>query len=209
MKQLFIAAVALILIAAPLSAEARGHYHKHWNRSERSTPKPPVPVPTIPPATTLVTPQSGEVTLLAYTTGYSWYDNTPAGSAEISHPIIHQSAGGIGTYNDPVTLAVGHSLIGGKDILDYPAGTKFYLPFLKKYVIVEDTCGDGNNPQAGPCHTGYQGNVWLDVYVGKGSSKASSDNCMNVITAVHQVIQNPASTYPVVTGDIAANCTQF
>lgn len=110
-----------------------------------------------------------------------------------------------------MTVAVGHSIINGQDILDYPKGTKFYMPYLRKYFIVEDSCGDGSKPQNGPCHIGYPSGAtsWLDVYVGKGSSNSSADNCMNQITNIHQVIQNPAANYPVVTGEIAANCTRY
>lgn len=43
-----------------------------------------------------------------FVTAYTWYDNTPAGSHEISHPVLHGAASGTGTYEDPVTIAVGH-----------------------------------------------------------------------------------------------------
>lgn len=172
--------------------------------SPQEAPKPETPSPT-PPLPT----NASEKQINAYVTGYSYWDNTPPGSADISHPVIHGSAGGTGTFADPITLAVGHSITNGKDTLDYPAGTKFYLPFLHKYVIVEDSCGDGSSPQNGPCHTGYQGNAWIDVYVGKGSSSKSADTCMDKLTDVHSVIINPVSTYPVVTGEIASNCTLY
>ena len=144
--------------------------------------------------------------LSAYVTGYSYWDNTPAGSAQISNPVIHQTAGGTGTYADPITLAVGHSIINGKDILDYPAGTKFYFPYLEKYAIVEDTCGDGSTPQNGPCHTGYQGHVWVDLYVdGANVSQSVSNTCMDNITDIHNIIENPASTYTVLTGSVTGS----
>jgi hypothetical protein len=107
------------------------------------------------PAPVPVVTATGEVFIQAYTTGYDYWDNTPAGSAIISDPILHKRAGGTGTYADPITLAVGHSIIGGKDILDYPAGTKFYIPNLRRYFIVEDTCGDGPSPQTEECHIGF------------------------------------------------------
>ena len=151
------------------------------------------------------------MTLSAYVTGYSYWDNTPAGSSQISNPVIHKTAGGTGTYSDPITLAVGHSIINGKDILDYPAGTKFYLPYLKKYTIVEDTCGDGSTPQNGPCHTGYQGHVWIDLYVdGSNVSSAVANACMDNITDVHSIIENPGANYPVVVGSVTgSNCKTF
>jgi hypothetical protein len=147
----------------------------------------------------------------AYITGYSYWDNTPPGSGDISNPVLHDNAGGTGTYADPITLAVGHSIVGGKDILDYPEGTKFYLPYLKKYAIVEDTCGDGRTPQNGPCHTGYQGHAWLDLYVGgQGASRSSSDSCMSRLTGVHSVIKDPAANYPVSAGSLTeAGCKTY
>jgi hypothetical protein len=63
-----------------------------------------------------VTPAASEIRFVAYTTGYGYPDNTPAGNA-ISNPIIHSGAGGTGTYADPITLAVGHSITNGKILL--------------------------------------------------------------------------------------------
>jgi hypothetical protein len=156
-----------------------------------------------------------EKRLTAYTTAYDIFDNTPAGSAEISNPVIHKKAGGTGTYANPVTLAVGHSLATGKDVLDYPAGSRFYLPDLRKYAIVEDTCGDGKTPQNRPCHRlDTPGNkapkgaaVWVDVWIGgQGSTTRQGDACMSKVTdgngAVHTIIQHPRSTYRVVPGPV-------
>ena len=148
------------------------------------------------------TSPSNETSFTAYITGYGWPDNTPP-SAEISNSVIHSQAGGTGTYADPITIAVGHSIVSGKDILDYPAGTKFYIPALRRYFIVEDTCGDGSQPQNGPCHTGYQDHVWLDAWVG-GQSQNSSRvlSCEDAITDFHKIIENPASNYAVVSGPV-------
>lgn len=162
----------------------------------------PTPAPSPTPTPPLSTPVPGDKVITAYTTGYGWPDNTPP-SAEISDGVIHSSAGGTGTYADPITVAVGHSIIGSKDILDYPKGTKFYFPFLLKYGIVEDTCGDGGAPQNGPCHTGYKGNPWIDLWVGGTNQSASGTlACEDAITDIHQVILNPVSTYPVKVGPV-------
>ncbi len=169
------------------------------------TPPPPpvtIPPPPPPPAATTTPPATGEIRFTAYTTGYGWPDNTPPGS-DISDPVLHQVAGGTGTYGDPITVAVGHTISLGKDTLDYPKGTKFYIPNLRRYFIVEDTCGDGNTPQNGPCHTGYQGHAWLDVWVGGvGASSSSVLSCEDTITDLHLVIQNPASSYAVTQGPV-------
>lgn len=171
----------------------------------------PTPTPTGTPTPT-PTATSSEIRKQAFVTGYSYWDNTPPGSATISHPVIHQVAAGTGTYADPITVAVGHTKTGSQDILDFPAGTRFYVPNLRRYFIVEDSCGDGATPQNGPCHTGYPSGAayWIDVWVGGGGqSSDASDSCMNAITDIHLVIQNPANNYKVVPGEITANCSQY
>jgi hypothetical protein len=147
----------------------------------------------------------------AYITGYAYWDNTPPGSAEISKPVVHRRAGGTGTYIDPVTIAVGHKIEGGRQTLDFPAGTVFYIEKLRKYAIVEDVCGDGNRPQDGPCHAGYHGHPWLDVYIGGASSTASATAaCARRITALQSIVLNPRADYPVHAGEIASSgCRVF
>ena len=154
---------------------------------------------------------SQEVRFEAFLTGYSYWDNTPPGSAAIAHPVVHQRAGGTGTYDDPITLAVGHRIDGFNRSIDYPVGTRFYFQALRKYAIVEDLCGDGNRPQDGPCHTGRNGRPWLDLYVdGKDNPRQASETCMNRLTRFHTVIQNPAPSYPVVAGALTeSGCKVF
>lgn len=50
--------------------------------------------------------------MTVFLTGYSYWDNTPPASAIIGRPVIHTIAAGIGTYDDPVTLAVGWRIDG-------------------------------------------------------------------------------------------------
>lgn len=155
-------------------------------------------------------PRGGETAFQIYLTGYSYWDNTPPGSAEISKPVIHRKAGGKGTYNDPITLAVGHTIIGRRQTLDYPAGTRFYLQSLQKYAIVEDVCGDGNRPQDGPCHTGRNGLPWMDIYVdGSRSPSSTATECARRITSVQTIIMNPARNYPVVSGPLTESGCQL
>lgn len=147
-----------------------------------------------------------EQTMNVFLTGYSYWDNTPRGSAQIARPVIHRSAGGTGTYADPITLAVGHVKRGSRSTMDYPAGTRFYIQNLKKYAIVEDLCGDGNAPQNGPCHSGYQGYDWIDIYVGgRSTGESHSDACMNSITGIQTVILNPQPGYEVLPGEISTS----
>jgi len=146
-----------------------------------------------------------ETTWTAYVTGYTYYDNTPPGSAAISHPVIHTRAGGVGTYNDPITVAVGHSLATGRDVLDFAAGTRFYMPYLQRYFMVEDTCGDGARPENGACHV-HPANVtaWLDIWVdGQGGSENSATDCAEAITGNRRVVLNPTRDYPVVSGAVS------
>ena len=126
-------------------------------------------------------------------TGYSYQDNTPAGSATVSHPILHKVAGGTGTYADPITVAV-----PGKGSGIWKAGSRFYLPSVKRYVIVEDT-------GASPAPSGDAGHLdmWVD---GQGGSKAESDKCMDQITTqTAKAIYSPPANLPVQAGSITKN----
>jgi hypothetical protein len=170
----------------------------------------PVLVAAPPPAAT-VTAHAVRSRARVYVTGYTWFDNTPRGSARISDPVLHRSAGGTGTYADPVTLAVGHVVSGGRDVLDLRAGTRVYLPHLHRYGIVEDTCGDGPRPQDRPCHDLRQAPrgavLWLDVYVG-GSARDSEHAvaaCAGKVTdgdgrRLRTVVVDPPPGYPVHAG---------
>ena len=145
-------------------------------------------------------------------TGYSSYDNTPRGSSQTYLDGHSGKAGGNGTYENPTTLAVGHSIVNGKDKPDFPYGTKFYVPSLKKYFSAQDTCGDGDTPQNGPCHsleTADDGaTLWLDLYVGPSSSSAV-EKCEEEITGLKTVVQNPAPNLEVVKGNVYPDCTQY
>jgi hypothetical protein len=168
----------------------------------KPTPKPATaPKPKPKPTTTTTKPKpaaqpratqgsGSEVRISgAYVTGYSWYDNNPPGSAAISNPVIHQQAGGTGSFADPITVAI--------NVPQFPWGTKFYIPNVRAYFIAEDTIG---NSPGSPPH--------LDLWVGgKTSSQSSANSCMNKITGNYLVIRNPASNYAVVSGPLSANNT--
>jgi hypothetical protein len=68
---------------------------------------------------------------------FDWSDNSPAGN-EIAYPrsggypTLHEFASGTGTHADPITF--------GGDSTVFPPGTIVYVPFLEKYVILEDEC---------------------------------------------------------------------
>ncbi len=152
----------------------------------------------------IVRVSTAERSFTAYITGYSYWDNTPPGSAAIARPVIHRKAGGKGTYSDPITIAVGYRLVGSKARLDFPAGTRFYLPHLRRYAIVEDICGDGPNPDVTGCARGNGGHPWLDIYVDGSRVGAEAANaCMYRLTGFHEIVMNPAKNYPVAAGPIA------
>ena len=115
-------------------------------------------------------------------TGYSWFDNTPPGSSEVANPIVHQKAGGVGSYADPITVAVANG--------SFKAGTRFYVASLKRYLIVEDS-----GASSGKNH--------LDVWIGgKGGSKSGVSKCMDRFTGKSTAEQNPPAGRPVLSGPI-------
>ena len=123
-----------------------------------------------------------------FVTGYTYWDNDPPGSAEIARPQIHDRAGGVGTWKDPITVAV--------RVGRFPFGTRFYLPELKKYFIVEDLCGacsDGRNGGA------YTLDVWVD---GSDLNSGGSAACASRVTGVQPAIEDPRSDLPVASGSV-------
>lgn len=174
------------------------------------TPLPPTqpPAPVTPP---LVIGSESIITN-AYTTAYGWPDNTPAGA---NTTVMGKSgtAGGSGTFSDPITMATGYSLAGGKETDDYAAGTKFYDPNLRKYFVIGDTCGDGNSPQTESCHVSeIKGTIQLDVWVGgQGANSSSVLACEDAVTRTGTLVENPPSNLAVVTGPVYNNgcATQY
>jgi hypothetical protein len=138
-----------------------------------------------------------------YVTLYGFVDNSPP-SAIISNPVIHQQAGGTGTFADPETFAT--------DIHEEKPGTIVYYSFLKKYFIMEDTCtecskdfntsaGNGDNPV--PPRAGHR---WrIDLWAGgdkrslKQPDKNDLLNCEDNLTQNNggTVIVNPPNNLPV------------
>ena len=82
-------------------------------------------------------------TRTAYVTFYGWPDNTPPDSAAIAYPrkdgfpAVHNHAnkhGERGTWWAPLTLATSPREI--------PVGTRVYIPYLRKYGVMEDQCAE-------------------------------------------------------------------
>ena len=131
-------------------------------------------------------------TVNAFITGYTWYDNSPPGSAAIARPVIHRRAGGVGTYADPITMAVGYTSRG----MDIRAGTRFYLPRMKKYFIVEDKCGACHRHTA---DVAYKLDIWLD---GRNRSRTKARSCAYSITGKQPVVRAPQNGLPVKRGSV-------
>lgn len=104
-------------------------------------------------------------------TFYGSYDNDPQGSLGISDPVIHQEAGGVGTFEDPLTFASPDGTGA------YAVGTKIYVPMVQKYFIKEDTCATS---WTAPNGCGAVSHV--DLYVGNPSSDVAVVDCENAIT---------------------------
>ncbi|HEY5846527.1 MAG TPA: ubiquitin-like domain-containing protein [Microlunatus sp.] len=124
----------------------------------------------------------------AFITGYTWWDNSPPGSAQIARPVLHQRAGGKGTYSDPITVAVA----SGR----FSFGTRFYLPKLNKYFIVEDICGACGRSRSGAAYTL---DIWLD---GRNLSSGGATRCSYGVTGNTPSIKNPNRGLPVDAGSV-------
>jgi len=98
------------------------------------TPPPPTPNPPTPTPPTPTPPTSGGSSRMVRITFYGSYDNDPKGSLAIANPVIHDEAGGTGTYQDPLTFA---SPAGSGA---YKFGQIIYVPSVQKYFIREDEC---------------------------------------------------------------------
>src|SRR5918997_6509283 len=107
----------------------------------------------------------------AWLTGYSLEDNSPAGTRATSSG---RKAGGTGTFDDPITLAVGYA--GGDE---FPVGTVFYVPLVRAYFVVEDRCG-------GCSDATDEGEYTIDLWVGSDPDAS----CMYAITGAHTVVRD-------------------
>jgi hypothetical protein len=140
-------------------------------------------------------PASASTSRTFYVTLYGWPDNSPPG-ADIAYPksdgypTLHNSAGGAGTYSNPITYAT--------DKAELAVGTKVYYPYLKKYFIMEDDCYEcdqdwtGHGPDGGPKY--YHIDLWIG---GKGGNTNKVLDCEDALTRSGTVIVNPPSDEPV------------
>jgi hypothetical protein len=127
----------------------------------------------------------------AFLTGYSLEDNSPPGTRSTSSG---RTAGGSGTYADPITLAVGYA--GGDE---FPRGTVFYVPLVRAYFVVEDRCGGCSDP-TGADYT-------VDLWVGSDAD----NSCMYAITGTHTVVRDAGPGWAVEPRpyELGADCSLF
>lgn len=124
-----------------------------------------------------------------YFTGYGWGDNDPPGSGEIAYPKLHDTAGGTGTYADPITAAVGDGA--------WEPGTIFYVPHVQRYFIVEDLCASCSG-------------AWIDLWVGGDGDTGAEADCQSSLTGDYPVEVNPPEGRTVSPGEImATGCQSF
>lgn len=122
-------------------------------------------------------------TVQVETTSYNFADNAGADNATICCEILHSTASGDGSYQNPITLAVPGS--GGKGMQD-PPGTRVYFVRYAFYGIVEDS---GASPK-----TLKRYDIWSD---GRGLSKSAGEACMSALTGTSTAIINPPPGKPV------------
>jgi hypothetical protein len=105
--------------------------------------------------------------------------------------VLHGEAGGRGTFDDPITVAVP----GHQGAMDWAPGTKFYLPTVKRYVIVEDS-GATRAPAGTDTH--------LDMWIGgQNGTRAATDACESDITSRRApALLNPPPGLDVIPGPI-------
>ncbi|MEV5718069.1 discoidin domain-containing protein [Amycolatopsis mediterranei] len=131
---------------------------------------------------------SAATTQPTFLTFYGWWDNTPPGG-DISYPQIHGTAGGKGTYADPITFATSSD--------ELKPGTKVWVPRVQKYFIMEDGCDEcsadwnSHGPNGGP------GLRHIDLWLGgKGGSAFDAIDCEDALT--HYNADNTPVMEPVV-----------
>ena len=136
---------------------------------------------------------SANPTLSMFVTLYGWPDNDPPGGA-IAYPDIHSTAGGTGTYSNPITFAT--------DADELAPGTIVYVPYLKKYFIMEDECA--------ACEDDWSNGLrHIDLWVGgKGGDVNSVYDCEDSLTRDSaSVVVNPLSNKTVDTTPLFKSST--
>jgi 3D (Asp-Asp-Asp) domain-containing protein len=135
-------------------------------------------------------------TIAMEVTFYGWADNSPPGNAiaypaNAGHPTVHNAAGGTGTYADPITFATAPA--------EFAQGVRLYVPFIEKYVVMEDSCGQ--------CTTDWTNSrkYHIDLWMNSNGSESTSAlvNCENSWTRSQTDVEtNPPPTRTVTTAPL-------
>jgi hypothetical protein len=148
----------------------------------------PLPLPTPVSSPTVATPTTAApqgIRQQVAVTFYAAADNDPAGSVEIAYPNSrHTTAGGTGTYADPLSLAT--------DPREIRPGVLVYYPSVRKYFVMEDDCAE--------CIDDWSGNrtPHVDLWMSNTPDPAVQ-NCEAALTPDNPdtIIVNPPADLPV------------
>jgi len=125
----------------------------------------PVPLWVEPASSIVANTRKVEITF------FGAWDNAPHNSTAIEHPVLHKTAGGVGSFKDPLTFASPE----GKG--QYPFGTRIYVPIVKRYFIREDSCAKS---WTAPDGCGAVSHV--DLYMGNPSTTKAVLKCESRLT---------------------------
>ena len=180
-RSVVVASVVVVLLLGVVALTA-------YQFGKSSAPVPETATPRAAPPSA-----GGQKRLTIWLTGYSWQDNTPPGSSVVGEPVLHKTAGGTGTFADPITVAVP----GHQGDMDWQPGTKFYLPTVQRYVLVEDS-GAAKPPSGDDTH--------LDMWIGgQDGTKSTTDDCEGQLTGNVPAVVDPPDNERVMAGPIFAN----
>lgn len=136
-----------------------------------------------------------------YATFYGWADNSPPGAAIAypkggGYPTIHETAGGAGTYADPITFAT--------DKAELAIGTLLYVPFIQKYAIMEDDCAECDSDWT----TAHKWHIDLWMNSNGTESASSLTSCEDQWTRASTSVEiNPPADRVVATNPLFAPST--
>jgi beta-glucanase (GH16 family) len=149
----------------------------------------------------------GGTKVTAYTTNYGSDDAGSVGGIidwpkDAGYPTVHNTAGGVGTFNDPITAAIDSKNGPDGDVpfnSSYTIGEKFYVPRLHLYFVAEDSC----NTSSGCGYTGTDkdtsSGLHIDFFVGNVSDTTNLTKCelsFGDLTTGTDAIANAGDGYP-------------
>jgi hypothetical protein len=167
-----------------------------------ATPRPTAnPQPTATPQPTPAPGAGiGQIVRNVYVTFYGYDDNDDGnghyGNAIISNPDLHSIATeDLGTYDHPSTFAT--------DTKVFKPGTLIYIPKIRKYYLMEDTCVECTADRK-------KGKTHVDLYIGGNTQLQGQPliNCEDTLTTegfVDTIVTNPGSNWPVNPPKVFAN----